>query len=1573
MSEQIRGSEREVERSVEEEDSVRRSTKKKKDSHPPGNSSEVEGSFRSPSTNPSYGPSYKDKLLGEIPGAYEQAFFGTTMDDDRDITDEEDVEPVEGEAVVFGRSVGYLFLVNKLRSLWRNFGEFSCVDLGYGFFLVRFESKDDFESILKGRPWFIGDHFLSVRPWVPDFKPSEASVSSIAVWIRLPELPVEYYDKGPLLLIGGSISPVLRVDYNTASGSRGRFARICIQIDLEKPLIRTLRLGKIRQAIVYEGINALCFTCGIIGHKKEACPIKPAVIPVPEQTSTPPPDSGGIQATDRDGELFGPWMLVTRRKRQGRQTGVGTAGKIVHGKEPVHTPYVYAENTEVPLMDVPRMDSLFVRKDSVPRRNNQNNRHADKNGSLIRKTGNNALAGLELGPNSVGSDWIAPTGFGPNGTVIFSAGASSSKAHSPNSSTYPNFRSKFSTPVVFQAPQTSTVQLSLPSLPNEQPRVSRGPSPPGPNELGDLAWRSNRSNRRRHRQSHSPGPPSRVGMVQQRGDLGLGRNSSETLLDGSSTSTATHGPSLATRSQPLLELPLGSSKSSRTEQSVEDSKSAIAGAPINSISRGGVSVNLSRVVRREEGHDIAMNVLTWNCRGVLNPCFRRALNELIKINNPDILILTETRLGGTRAAELAATLPFAGFLCTKTIGFAGGIWCLWKSDALELDHLCSTEQEIHVSVKVKDSNSSWLLSAIYASPRQAERRILWRNLSIIAANHDLPWVMIGDFNDIMSSEEKWGGNVPSHTRISEYRDCMNKCNMIDLGFSGPKYTWSNLHDISSLIMQRLDRAWANPSWSVLFPNALVTHLPRFHSDPLSYTCSLFVTILFVTSLRPFRFENMWLSHPDFMNVVIQAWSCSTLCDSINSFTHLVTSWNRHTFGNIFKRKRRVLNRLNGIQHALACSPSVALACLEKSIRLEFLTILDQEEEFWALKSRLGWVLEGDRNTKFFHTSTIVRRKFNKIVRIRNSVGGWLENGLAACLSDTEALNIGIPVSPLEIKNALWSFKPFKAPGPDGLHPGFFQQCWHHVGPSVVREVSSIFTRGKMPEFLNSTLISLIPKCLGPEVFGHFRSISLCNTVYKVVTKIIVNRIRPLLGQLVSPYQAAFVPGRRGVDNVIIAQEMIHSMSKKRGASSQFAVKIDLEKAYDRLEWSFIREVLLFFKFPLHLVNLILDCVSSSSISILLNGGRLPPFKPSRGISETCDLGKYLGFPLKLSGWNFRDFNFIVEKVQAKLASWKAKLLSPAGRVVLIQSSSTDEKKKMHMVGWSKRLLEERDAIWAKTLSAKYLPNGPVISHLPTHKCGSSNWRALRAGHEVFRNGLRWAVNNGSNVSFWFDKWVGNCPLRNLVHGPLTQEDESFKVCDLVSDGGLWDLGKLSISIPVDIIQLIKGIHLSSFSPKSDSIVWDDPGGQFLLSNAYQLALGNSDANLPPISASVPDSAFNSFHLPFHDWVHINCSSMVSHSSLNLPWQTLFAFGLWTLWLFRNQAIFNPSHRPPDLLHNSISLASKLFYLSAANPSPAPKKAIISNGNVLLLAGSSSILMGLNWESRHSWWGGFFGF
>ena len=94
--------------------------------------------------------------------------------------------------------------------------------------------------MLKGGPWFIGEHFLSLRPWVPNFRASEASVSSVAVWVRLPELPVEYYHKDSLFRIRSGLGSVLCVDFNIAAGTRGRFARLCIQIDIDKPLTRTV-------------------------------------------------------------------------------------------------------------------------------------------------------------------------------------------------------------------------------------------------------------------------------------------------------------------------------------------------------------------------------------------------------------------------------------------------------------------------------------------------------------------------------------------------------------------------------------------------------------------------------------------------------------------------------------------------------------------------------------------------------------------------------------------------------------------------------------------------------------------------------------------------------------------------------------------------------------------------------------------------------------------------------------------------------------------------------------------------------------------------------------------------------------------------------------------------------------------------------------------------------------------------------------------------------------------------------------------------------------------------------------
>ena len=128
---------------------------------------------------------------------------------------------------------------------------------------------------------------------------------------------------------------------------------------------------------------------------------------------------------------------------------------------------------------------------------------------------------------------------------------------------------------------------------------------------------------------------------------------------------------------------------------------------------------------------------------------------------------------------------------------------------------------------------------------------------------------------------------------------------------------------------------------------------------------------------------------------------------------------------------------------------------------------------------------------------------------------------------------------------MWSLKPFKAPSLDGLHRGFFPQLWLLVGVLVKSLILEVFNSGIVTSYLNQTLTTLIPKHLVADCIFAFRPINLCNTIYKTISKVIVVRLRPHLEDIISPLQVAFVPNRGGVDNVIIVQELLHTMSKKK--------------------------------------------------------------------------------------------------------------------------------------------------------------------------------------------------------------------------------------------------------------------------------------------------------------------------------------------------------------------------------------------------------------------------------------------
>ena len=183
-----------------------------------------------------------------------------------------------------------------------------------------------------------------------------------------------------------------------------------------------------------------------------------------------------------------------------------------------------------------------------------------------------------------------------------------------------------------------------------------------------------------------------------------------------------------------------------------------------------------------------MNVLVWNCKGEMKPLFRKTVMDLVDWHNPIVMVITETRLSGARANEIIETLQFDGAVVTDTVGFASGIWLLWHSDLVQVEALASTDQEIHAIVLVRSQTLNWLISAIYASPRFEDRYILWENLKMLANIHDLPWALMGDFNKVLSEEEKSGGNHISQRRVRAIQDYMDTCHMLDVGFSGPKFT-----------------------------------------------------------------------------------------------------------------------------------------------------------------------------------------------------------------------------------------------------------------------------------------------------------------------------------------------------------------------------------------------------------------------------------------------------------------------------------------------------------------------------------------------------------------------------------------------------------------------------------------------------------------------------------------------------------------------------------------------------------------------------------------------------------------
>jgi hypothetical protein len=360
------------------------------------------------------------------------------------------------------------------------------------------------------------------------------------------------------------------------------------------------------------------------------------------------------------------------------------------------------------------------------------------------------------------------------------------------------------------------------------------------------------------------------------------------------------------------------------------------------------------------------------------------------------------------------------------------------------------------------------------------------------------------------------------------------------------------------------------------------------------------------------------------------------------------SWNKKHFGSVTKELETLRCELEGLK----ADPNAARHEVRR-VTDKMDELLYREEMMWLQRSRIAWLKEGDRNTSYFHRQAVWRARKNRIRKLRDGAGNWhdtpqvMKHMVTDFFSNLYAADPGVLPDELleltetkiseeinlelckefteeEISDALFQMGPLKAPGPDGFPARFFQRHWEILKEDVIRAVQLFFTNGVMPQGVNDTAIVLIPKGDNPQELKDFRPISLCNVIYKVISKCLVNRLRPWLGEIISPEQSAFVPGRMITDNAIIAFECIHAIQRGTGDRGEFcAYKLDLSKAYDRVDWGFLKSLLLKLGFHGQWVQWIMTCVTTVRYSVRFNGVPLAPFAPSRGLRQGDPLSPYL--------------------------------------------------------------------------------------------------------------------------------------------------------------------------------------------------------------------------------------------------------------------------------------------------------------------------------------------------------------
>ncbi|XP_026417281.1 uncharacterized protein LOC113312760 [Papaver somniferum] len=578
---------------------------------------------------------------------------------------------------------------------------------------------------------------------------------------------------------------------------------------------------------------------------------------------------------------------------------------------------------------------------------------------------------------------------------------------------------------------------------------------------------------------------------------------------------------------------------------------------------------------------------------------------MLNKHNPEIIFLSETKQQSRNLKKILGNIGVTNFWFVEPKGkakTAGGLVLAWKTI---LDITIEDFSDHHINATIKPLHGEpWLFTGYYGSPFTTNGKLhSWNMIENTCATNSLPWLIMGDCNFVLHEHEKFSQHPINQAEADIFLRKIEEAHFSDLSYTECPFTWTNKRTGPHLTEQRLDIGLPNEAWLDIQPNTTISNLTAIGSDHNLIIIN--TNPNWKLGQIPFKFFGPWINHEDCKSIIVECWNTV---------------------------------------HKGSLSIKIARKLRDIKVRLKQ----------WN-KEVYGNIKLGDRNTGYFHIAIKKRYRRNKIDSIQKEDGTWIQDNAEitktftnhfANMATAETITINpfiiklIPTTitlqenqnllrtaePLEIKNILFSMAGDKAPGPNGFPKKIFQANWDIVGEDIIHMVENFFTYGHILKEMNSTFISLIPKTDKPTTPAQFRPISLCNTTYKIISKLIAQRLKPLLPKIISPFQSSFIHGRKISDNIAIAYEIIHHMNTRRGkkgSNGTVGIKIDMAKAFDRVNWDFLLQVLSQMGFSSQWFNLIHQCISTTSMAVLVNGSPGKFFKPSRGLRQGDPLSPYL--------------------------------------------------------------------------------------------------------------------------------------------------------------------------------------------------------------------------------------------------------------------------------------------------------------------------------------------------------------